>query len=156
MPRDAENSILLCILPRAFLALLAFFLMHLLRFISTVDCREVPLTGSVRGTSRPLTCSCRQDDPAHHRVVIRPCDRAFRASVRLPIRLSNPNPLTFPERLAVLLLTCLQLYGDDGIRTRGLRRAKAALSHLSYIPIGWGNGPDWIRTSDPSLIRTVL
>ena len=26
--------------------------------------------------------------------------------------------------------------GDEGIRTPGLRRAKAALSHLSYIP-GW-------------------
>lgn len=26
------------------------------------------------------------------------------------------------------------LSGDEGIRTPGLRRAKAALSHLSYIP----------------------
>ena len=27
------------------------------------------------------------------------------------------------------------LSGDEGIRTPGLRRAKAALSHLSYIPV---------------------
>jgi hypothetical protein len=32
-----------------------------------------------------------------------------------------------------LILSCAQS-GDEGIRTPGLRRAKAALSHLSYIP----------------------
>ena len=37
---------------------------------------------------------------------------------------SYPNTLTFRS--------CLS--GDEGIRTPGLRRAKAALSQLSYIP----------------------
>ncbi len=47
--------------------------------------------------------------------------------------------------------------GDDGIRTHGLRRAKAALSQLSYIPKSYrSSGPDWIRTSDPCVISTVL
>ena len=35
-----------------------------------------------------------------------------------------------------LRLTCL-VSGDEGIRTPDLRRAKAALSQLSYIPRSW-------------------
>ncbi len=71
--------------------------------------------------------------------------------------------------------------GDEGIRTPGLRLAKAALSQLSYIPVPIGSGmkddegillvsclpsafklhpseggPDWTRTSDPCVISTVL
>ena len=46
--------------------------------------------------------------------------------------------------------------GDEGTRTPGLRLAKAALSQLSYIPVSGGSGPDWIRTSDPCVISTVL
>ena len=46
--------------------------------------------------------------------------------------------------------------GDDGTRTRDIRLAKAALSQLSYIPFTKGSGLDWIRTSDPCVISTVL
>ena len=48
--------------------------------------------------------------------------------------------------------------GDEGTRTPDIRLAKAALSHLSYIPRHTlrGSGPDWIRTSDPCVISTVL
>ena len=59
-----------------------------------------------------------------------------------------------------------QLGGDEGARTPDLRLAKAALSQLSYIPTSGKSpvviptslhsGPDWIRTSDPCVISTVL
>ena len=76
------------------------------------------------------------------------------------------NPLEMPSLLFVILSspsksilfrTYSLLSGDEGIRTPGLRRARAALSHLSYIPgISGDSGPDWIRTSDPCVISTVL
>src|SRR5215204_7177382 len=52
--------------------------------------------------------------------------------------------------------------GAEGIRTPDLRRAKAALSQLSYGPAPWcvvvsrAGGPAWNRTRDLSLIRTAL
>ena len=60
----------------------------------------------------------------------------------------SAGPLILPAVLACLSFYCSSLYlvnftrlcsfprsgGDEGIRTPGLRRAKAALSHLSYIP----------------------
>ena len=61
--------------------------------------------------------------------------------------------------------------GAEEIRTPDLRRAKAALSQLSYGPSGSGpapeepfapqlrvqnGGPFWTRTRDLSLIRTAL
>ena len=57
--------------------------------------------------------------------------------------------------------------GAEGIRTPDLRRAKAALSQLSYGPAPAapaacygrrpaGGGPAWNRTRDLSLIRTAL
>jgi hypothetical protein len=49
--------------------------------------------------------------------------------------------------------------GAGGIRTPDLRRAKAALSQLSYGPVPprvRAGGPSWIRTRDLSLIRTAL
>ena len=58
--------------------------------------------------------------------------------------------LSFP------LLLELFLSGDEGTRTPDPRLAKAVLSQLSYIPIWRGSGPDWIRTSDPCVISTVL
>ena len=48
------------------------------------------------------------------------------------------------------------LSGDEGTRTPDPRLAKAVLSQLSYIPVWRGSGPDWIRTSDPCVISTVL
>jgi hypothetical protein len=56
----------------------------------------------------------------------------------MPIRSSGYQALVFSQTffflyLAVLALICL-LSGDEGIRTPGLRLAKAALSQLSYIP----------------------
>ncbi len=75
----------------------------------------------------------------------------------------------------VLLLSRLysnRVGGDEGIRTPGLRLAKAALSQLSYIPrkVWWAfhptgvsglpeflvGGPSRIRTWDLSLIRGTL
>ena len=54
--------------------------------------------------------------------------------------------------------------GAEEIRTPDLRRAKAALSQLSYGPIkpdlgrptGLSGGPWWTRTTDLGLIRTAL
>ncbi len=50
--------------------------------------------------------------------------------------------------------------GAEGIRTPDLRRAKAALSQLSYgpwiFPPAARSGPAWNRTRDLSLIRTAL
>jgi hypothetical protein len=63
---------------------------------------------------------------------------------------------------------CLKPGGDEGTRTPDFRLAKAALSQLSYIPNyvscahvtpDTGNalcGPEWIRTTDPCVISTVL
>ena len=48
------------------------------------------------------------------------------------------------------------LSGDEGTRTPDPRLAKAVLSQLSYIPVTRESGPDWIRTSDPCVISTVL
>ncbi len=50
-------------------------------------------------------------------------------------------------------------YGDEEARTPDLRRAKAALSQLSYIPgqiVQPKGGPGWTRTNDLSLIRGTL
>ena len=54
-------------------------------------------------------------------------------------------------------------HGDDRIRTGDLLLAKQALSQLSYIPIGFrpkarldSSGPEWIRTTDLTLIRRAL
>ena len=50
--------------------------------------------------------------------------------------------------------------GDEGTRTPDIRLAKAALSQLSYIPEREQGhllyGPEWIRTTDPCVISTVL
>ena len=50
----------------------------------------------------------------------------------------------------------LRLNGDEETRTLGLRRARAALSQLSYIPSVFQGGPGWTRTNDLSLIRGTL
>jgi hypothetical protein len=62
----------------------------------------------------------------------------------------------FAKLLSFPRLLNLSRSGDEGTRTPGLRLAKAALSQLSYIPFLGGSGPDWIRTSDPCVISTVL
>ena len=62
----------------------------------------------------------------------------------------SANLLSFP------LLHNHSLSGDEGTRTPDPRLAKAVLSQLSYIPKLGGSGPDWIRTSDPCVISTVL
>ncbi len=52
-----------------------------------------------------------------------------------------------------------RLNGDEEARTPDLRRAKAALSQLSYIPghfVQPQGGPGWTRTNDLSLIRGTL
>ena len=44
--------------------------------------------------------------------------------------------------------------GGEQDRTADLLLAKQVLSQLSYAPDN--GGPEWIRTTDPSLIRAVL
>ena len=46
--------------------------------------------------------------------------------------------------------------GAEEDRTPDPLLAKQVLSQLSYSPIIKKNGPKWIRTTDPSLIRAVL
>jgi hypothetical protein len=46
--------------------------------------------------------------------------------------------------------------GAAGARTPNLRRARAALSRLSYDPIIWAGGRTWTRTRDLGLIRAAL
>ena len=60
-----------------------------------------------------------------------------------------------------MVLPCSHLLrysgGAEGIRTPDLRRAKAALSRLSYSPIvKTTSGRSWIRTTGLTLIRGVL
>lgn len=60
-----------------------------------------------------------------------------------------------------MLLPCAHLLrcsgGAEGIRTPDLRRAKAALSRLSYSPIvKAASGRSWTRTTGLTLIRGVL
>ena len=66
-----------------------------------------------------------QYDPAHRQVVKSPHDDTVHCFYS-GILLSKPK---FTH-----LLLVLSPGGDEGTRTPGLRRAKAALSHLSYIP----------------------
>ena len=59
-------------------------------------------------------------------------------------------------QIFVLVYPARSLSGDEGTRTPDPRLAKAVLSQLSYIPVARESGPDWIRTSDPCVISTVL
>ena len=68
--------------------------------------------------------------------------------------LSGLMLLPFSYCPAVSLFASWFLSGDDETRTRDLRRARAALSQLSYIPSS--SGPGWTRTIDLSLIRGTL
>ena len=70
---------------------------------------------------QPIYFSKRQFDPTHRRVAIN------RTDLPIYVTWSRFLPLTAP-------ITFLKLSGDEGIRTPDLRRAKAALSQLSYIP----------------------
>ena len=65
-----------------------------------------------------LICKFSQDDPAHHRVVK---SHAMKPCIELCY-------LAFEQILFTTFL-CYSAGGDDGIRTRGLRLAKALLSH---------------------------
>src|SRR5437667_10532704 len=74
-------------------------------------------------------------------------------------RPANIHYILPPSKRASELVLGRDGGGAEGIRTPDLRRAKAALSQLSYGPkprrAAWG-GPTWIRTRDLSLIRTAL
>jgi hypothetical protein len=77
-----------------------------------------------------------------------------------------PRIFTISRSLSGMQAVCVTSFssGAEGIRTPDLRRAKAALSQLSYGP--WlrsatstrrrRGGPAWNRTRDLSLIRTAL
>ena len=107
-----------------------------------VGCRQVALTWSVPPGDGPLT----QHSPAHRRAANPLFSAPYPLFIQLPGLVSQSH-----QPFAVL-----SSGGDEGIRTPGLRLAKAALSQLSYIPVFGGSGPDWIRTSDPCVISTVL
>ena len=79
----------------------------------------------VRSAQRPSTSSFvkTHGDPAYRRAVL-----ALRGVACFFVRLAAVYYFAL-----TLHLTCL-VSGDEGIRTPGLRRAKAALSQLSYIP----------------------
>ena len=120
--------------------------------VSAVDRRGVRLT-AVRGTPGRSTW--------YYSRVLRTAARLTAGPLTESACDDAENPDYVINSLAKPKLTRLSLLrpgGDEGIRTPGLRRAKAALSHLSYIPkINFrGSGPDWIRTSDPCVISTVL
>ena len=88
-----------------------------------VERRSAILTQRERHSARfnPIRFSKRQVDPAHRRVT-KPCGSA----TYLVMFWSRFLTLTSPS--------FLEPSGDEGIRTPDLRRAKAALSQLSYIP----------------------
>ena len=114
---------------------------------------------------RPSSCSIRST----LRLSTWPCLYTMRPG-KSPGRCLLARARAFPLRnclcvfrqsvyLTNLLFTSIQpaASGDEGTRTPDIRLAKAALSHLSYIPRAErGSGPDWIRTSDPCVISTVL
>ncbi len=54
------------------------------------------------------------------------------------------------------LSMCMTGSGAAGARTPNLRRARAALSRLSYDPRIWAGGRTWTRTRDLGLIRAAL
>ena len=92
------------------------------------------------------------------------------------VRFTKSRLLLQPSPGLLVLRVRFQVGGAEEIRTPDLRRAKAALSQLSYGPSGvffsmpqpWhranlcpapcqdGGGPFWTRTRDLSLIRTAL
>ncbi len=93
----------------------------------------------------------RQGDPANCRVAT--------SQAILPADISLKRQIS--DQSSFFSLSLFQPSGDEGTRTPDIRLAKAALSQLSYIPrytsvILRCSGPDWIRTSDPCVISTVL
>jgi hypothetical protein len=78
----------------------------------------------VRSSSRFTTYSLfRQLDPAFRRAVL----PAFMPSIIYRVVTTVINSSIFSNKCAAC--------GDEGIRTPDLRRARAALSQLSYIPV---------------------
>jgi hypothetical protein len=94
--------------------------------------------------------------------------RAWSASRAAPIVSHLPRPASSPRWGARtrapssgrIVLACETGSGAAGIRTPDLRRAKAALSQLSYDPRSAHQRPvcgrAWTRTRDLGLIRTAL
>jgi hypothetical protein len=88
---------------------------------------------------RPLSLISHQEHPSPFNFALSLTRTAARQSAG-PLSLPRVTCLCFgyPDPLFLTKLTRLfvspVLSGDEGIRTPGLRRAKAALSHLSYIP----------------------
>ena len=116
-------------------------------------------TGSVLTTER----WCRSTFDPSHRSFFNyiDLDKATRliagSLISLAIRLYFPSRSSQSTSFSILAFSSSQSGGDEGTRTPDIRLAKAALSQLSYIPWFWqGCGPDWIRTSDPCVISTVL
>ena len=104
------------------------------------------------GTGQPPACT-------HHAVVFAfafPSDPS-KTRPRQTCRASDAGNASFR-----MLLPCAHLLrcsgGAEGIRTPDLRRAKAALSRLSYSPIVKmaTSGRSWTRTTGLTLIRGVL
>jgi hypothetical protein len=60
----------------------------------------------------------------------------------------------FPHAPSKTIIELFSISGGEQDRTAGPLLAKQVLSQLSYAPNN--SGPEWIRTTDPSLIRAVL
>ncbi len=71
----------------------------------------------------------------------------------LPTRLVPGGPIVHRP---IALSRCGTAGGAAGARTPNLRRARAALSRLSYDPRSWAGGRTWTRTRDLGLIRAAL
>jgi hypothetical protein len=142
-PRDAEKLILFGLHQKSYKSVT----IQLSRFCFAVDRRAVFFT-CVKNTDQQSTLFFRQDDPAQRRVV------------KLPMRCEPTNSTVLQSRQ---LQTSYHPFTQGSVEMTGFepvafalqRRCSPAELHPRALPETSG-GPDWIRTSDPSLIRTVL
>ena len=100
-------------------------LLRNLRVVSAVDCRRLFLILLIRNIHRLSTHSLFSDKTTQHTA------GSPRSLAIVPVRLFLNQPARSSKPS---LLPRLQSGGDEGTRTPDIRLAKAALSHLSYIP----------------------
>ena len=114
-------------------------------------------------TSDQKTCLYTHRSLLSHRCLPWDCSRTGAVDTRTHSVFVIP-PLPSPGRVSCSFVDCLRRSGAAGIRTPDLRRARAALSQLSYDPICFyrrrspllPSGRAWTRTRDLGLIRTAL
>jgi hypothetical protein len=146
---------------------------------------DLRLPATPRGVSSPGHVLLRPQTPRHPPCALHAADsppvpgspvvphRRLRNGTPQPPASSSPTHFNAPQAglgdhlrhvsciASRMVLPCSPLLrytgGAEGIRTPDLRRAKAALSRLSYSPI-WKTtcGRSWTRTTGLTLIRGVL